>query len=186
MRLVWKLLIAILLFYCGVVYPLDQLLTSGVSTGNKDPWYDSRFTILKCQALSAGQLSTIKYYSGAGNIKVAVYADNSGSPGSLLSGNNSNQAASSGWNNAIITGINVNSGDYYWVGFNFDSTYAPYYDGDSSGNGTAKYKTSSYGSFSFPNPAGSFTFSWNYPFYVEGYGVSDVNRSDAILLLASD
>jgi len=91
--------------------------------------------------------------SGSGNVKVAVYADNAGSPGALLNAVNSGQAVAAGWNDIPFPATPITQGTAYWLSFISDAAIAGYWE--DSGN-TRKYKSVSYAGFTFPDPAGSF------------------------------
>jgi hypothetical protein len=92
------------------------------------------------------------YCTASGNAKVGIYSDNAGAPNARLGYNNTAQAVVSGENDLTISSMDVVSGNYYWVAMNFDT------DGvgkSVSGSGTLKYKSATYSTFTFPDPAGT-------------------------------
>jgi hypothetical protein len=110
------------------------------------------FFLYRFQAVGTGDVVTFKIKTSAsGNVKVAIYADNSGEPGALLSAVNTSTLVVAGWNSITITSTPVVTGIYYWLAYNSDSAIGYYY----STGGTLRYKTTTYSSFTFPNPAGT-------------------------------
>jgi hypothetical protein len=57
----------------------------------------------------------------------------------------------SGWNDITIASKPVVKDNYYWLSYNSDVKIGYYY----SSGGTLRYKTATYSSFTFPDPAGS-------------------------------
>jgi YD repeat-containing protein len=112
-------------------------------------------------ASRGGTLNQIKINcGGAANLKVAVYSDNSGAPGSLLAANSASTPVVSGWNSLALDAVAVTSGTYYWLAFCADAAIV----GTKSNTGSVrKYKSVDFSSFTFPNPAGSgFSNAANY------------------------
>ena len=128
------------------------------------------FVLSRFQAVGTADVVTFKLKaSDTGNVKVAIYSDNSGQPGSLLSAVNTTTAVVAGWNDITITSTPVVSGNYYWLGFNSDSQRVCLH----FGSGITKFRPATYGSFTFPSSAGSFTrsvSSW-YPL-IAGWGTA--------------
>lgn len=95
----------------------------------------------------SGLLSVIRLKCNAsGAVKVALYSDN----GTLITANASGVNVIAGLNAIGVTIVQVNSGTYYWLGFNSSASIVGY--GDI--NGTNKYISSSYSGFVFPNILG--------------------------------
>jgi len=69
----------------------------------------------------AGAVTQVSIYSAiSGNVKTAIYADNSGAPGNLLVANNAPTAVSAGqWTTISIGPTNLAAGTY-WIAFNED------------------------------------------------------------------
>jgi C1A family cysteine protease len=108
--------------------------------------------------------------SASGNVKVAMYSDNAGSPDTLLAANNAGQTVSSGWNTIPLSGGPViTSGNSYWIAANSSSPcigYTPY------SGGVMLFRAMSYAS-DFPASAGSgFTTSAGYHCLTAGWGAS--------------
>lgn len=55
--------------------------------------------------------------SGSGNIRLAIYSDNSNAPGTLLGQSASTAAVGTSWNDLAITGVSIVSGNKYWLSF---------------------------------------------------------------------
>jgi len=120
-------------------------------------------------AVSSGNLSQIRVKcTGAGSVKVALYADSSGNPGSLLVANNAGASVTSGWNTINLSSSpSITSGTYYWIAFNSLLAcvgYAPVTDG------AILYRAFDY-SNDFPASAGTgFTTSPSYHCLTAGWG----------------
>jgi hypothetical protein len=80
-----------------------------------------------------------------GKIKVAIYSDNNGSPGSLLVGSNEITNPSSGWIPfTLTTSQPLTSGAYYWLAAWSNVNYTPR---SQATGGTARYITRTYGAW---------------------------------------
>jgi phosphotransferase system IIB component len=102
-----------------------------------------------------------------GNVKVALYTDNSGSPGTLINANNTGAAVITGWNNITIPSTAVISGTNYWIAYNSTTNCVGYY---SSPGGGAVFRALSY-STDFPALAGAgFTTSSGNHSLTAGWG----------------
>jgi hypothetical protein len=113
----------------------------------------NRFALTRFQCVASGTMAEFRVKSGtSGNVKYAIYADNSGEPGSLITAMNTGQAVVSGWNTLTFTSTPLVSGTYYWLAVCFDTTGALLYYAT---GGTYRYKSATYSSFTFPDPAGS-------------------------------
>jgi hypothetical protein len=55
--------------------------------------------------------------TAAGNIKVALYADDDSSPGVMLSANNRGTSVVTGWNNISLPPTAIIAGKYYWIAY---------------------------------------------------------------------
>jgi hypothetical protein len=110
------------------------------------------FFLYRFQAVDTGNVVIFRIKtSGSGNVKVAIYADSAGAPGARLSAVNTSTPVTAGWNNIIITSTHVVTGNYYWLAYNSDAAIGYY----QSTGGTLRYKTATYSTFSFPDPAGT-------------------------------
>jgi hypothetical protein len=130
-----------------------QLLV-GTTTENTTSASASYFTLSRFQASQSKTGATeFRVWSAAsGYVKVAVYADSSGEPGSRLGYNNTQQAVVSGWNTLTVSACDIVSGTYYWLAVNGSASGC--FRRSSSG-GTYRYKSGTFSSFTFPDPAGT-------------------------------
>ena len=87
----------------------------------------------------------------SGNVKVAIYQDWVGiGPGDLLNANNTRQAVTGGqWNTLTIPSTDIVAGTDYWLADIENTTGAAQWHS----GGTMKYRSASYGGFSFPSTA---------------------------------
>lgn len=138
-----------------------KLLGNGDLSWNQSQ-SDNYFQVEKFQAVASGTLKSIRLYfsgAGSGNAKVAIYSDSSGSPNALLA--SASGACAAGWNTINISDVTIVSGTYYWLAHVVlcDS----YLQAVGSG-GVSKYKSVTYSTFTFPDPAGTgFTNdTWSY------------------------
>jgi hypothetical protein len=108
-----------------------------------------------------------------GNIKVAIYADNAGEPGALLSALNTDQAVVAGWNDVTLsTPVNVTNGTVYWIGFLGSVTAGMFYYKALAGR-TNRFKAATYSSWSWPDPAGSgYSTQDDYDYSDRGWGAA--------------
>jgi len=123
----------------------DSNPSSGTYPGND-------FFLYRFLAVDSGNITSFKIKtSGSGNVKVAVYADNAGAPGTLLNAVNTSTPVVAGWNDIIIPPTGVVSGTSYWLAYASDAAIGYY----QSAAGTLKYKSVTYSSFTFPGNAGT-------------------------------
>ena len=124
--------------------------------------------LTKWTATASGNLNQVRIKCGApGNVKVALYADSSGSPGALRGANNAGQAAVVGWNTINLSSpVLVSAGTTYWLAFISDSACVSYV----AGSGTLAYKPAAY-SGSFPDPAGTGFSPGTYYSISQGWGM---------------
>ena len=92
------------------------------------------------------------------------HSDNSGSPNALLV--SATAACVNAWNTINVSDVSIVSGTYYWIGHNTDNYYLPAYNS----GGTAKYKSATYSTFSFPDPAGTGFTNDTWTFAHAGWG----------------
>jgi hypothetical protein len=93
----------------------------------------------------AGTVTQVSTYTvHAGHVKVAIYADNSGAPGSLLVANNSPTTVTVGdWTTIDIAPTSLSAGTY-WIAFNEDVNAMRLYK--SGGTRQAAYRAYSFAS----------------------------------------
>jgi hypothetical protein len=123
-------------------------------------------------AVSSGNVTQIRVKcTGAGSVKVALYTDVSGSPGSLIVANNAGVSVVAGWNViSLPTPTPVTAGTYYWIAYNSSAacvgpTVVP--------GASILYRALAYSS-DFPASAGTgFTTAADYHSLVAGWGISE-------------
>lgn len=124
-----------------------------------------------------------------GNVKVNVYSDDSGSPDALLASNDSGAAVSSGQYTLIpfSSAFEITKNDELWGGTNGSIDGAIAYVND--GIGEWIYKTSTYSTFTAPDPAGT---GWSAPagntILTYLYGISNpiIDSSSSSTIAADD
>ncbi len=128
----------------------------GNETISTDHVTNSRFLLSKFASNNNAIIKYIGINTGHnGNLKYSIYSDNTGEPGTLLYSNNSNynKIEFDGWYYFPVDNIQLENGVYYWIGINTDQAGVCNYI---SGTGySTRYKSSTFSSFSFPDPAGS-------------------------------
>jgi hypothetical protein len=104
------------------------------------------FILAKFTAVASGNMTEFRVKSGvSGYVKCALYADNAGEPGALITAMNTGQAVTgSGWETLSFTSTPIVNGTVYWLAIQCVAT-----------GGTIRYKSATYSSFTFPDPAGS-------------------------------
>jgi hypothetical protein len=76
----------------------------------------------KYTAVASGTTGTLSFYVNAGNsataLKLGIYSDNNGHPGTLLSSGSAATPASSAWTTVNLSpAVTITSGKPYWIGF---------------------------------------------------------------------
>jgi len=120
------------------------------------------------QCVATGLMTEFRLKAGgSANMKVAIYADSGGEPGTLI--NQAQSAVSAGWNTIAFPNTLLTAGASYWLAMMTDA------DGGgqqvSSSGKVRRYKSWAYGD-GFPDPAGSGYSSSAVGYYlVAGWGV---------------
>ena len=128
------------------------------------------FRLTRWQAVASGYITEFRVKAGAsGYVKCALYQDNSGQPGALITAMNTGQAVVAGWNTLSFTSTWVSSGVPYWLAICFDVQGAVRY----INGGTYRYKAATYSTFTFPDPAGSGFTSGPYSDLTAGWGTGE-------------
>jgi hypothetical protein len=129
------------------------------------------FTLAKFTALLTGTMTEIHVYSKAsGHVKVAIYADNGGEPGSRITANNSGQAVTlNQWNTLSINATPIVKDTVYWLAFNIDTAGAV---SAITSDGIKRYKAATYSTFTFPDPAGTGFSNDTYKDSIAGWGIT--------------
>jgi len=132
--------------------------------------------LTRFQAIATGKITEFRVKAGASaQVKVAVYADNSGSPGALLSYNNTAQNVVSGWNTLSIPSLDVTSGTYYWLAVAMSANGAS----QCVLSGSYNYKAITFSSFTWPDPADA-TSTYAATTLVAGWGILVLSPSSII------
>ncbi len=155
----------------GRLVGTDNAYTTGAAV--------SYIEMSKFTCSGTGKVSEIHVYSKAnGNVKVGIYADVSGEPGSRLSVNNTGTAViANQWNTVSITELDVTSGTVYWLAIISDTTGA--HVQSSTPNvplGDAIYKSYAYAD-GLPSPSGTGYTDTTVEFSLAAYGVLTLNTS---------
>lgn len=113
----------------------------------------SYFYLAKFTAEVSWDMTQFKVYSVvAGNVKCALYADNAGEPGILITAMNIGQAVvANQWNTLTFTPTPIVNGTVYWLAFCIDTAGAI----TRTATGVDRYKAATYSTFTFPDPAGT-------------------------------
>ncbi len=111
--------------------------------------------------------------SKSGNVRMAVYADNSGAPGAML-GYTAATAITSGSERSVtiqlVSSFSMVYGTAYWIAFVTDTSALL---GNTGDTGVIDYKSWAYGAL--PDPAGSgWTYLTTRNFIQSGWGTIDV------------
>jgi hypothetical protein len=155
----------------GAAQKLIGVAPDTVSTGGGGGC--TNVMVQRFQASASGDIVEFRVKASAGgNVKVAIYDDNSGQPGALRSAVNTSTPVSAGaWTSIPITSTSVISGSYYWLAVVSDSCNLYYHSSDPTA--TVRWKPSTYASWTYPDPAGS---GWNtqtgYTYFVAGWSAA--------------
>lgn len=157
---------------------LNKLLGGSILQGTS---YASANYILM-QRIYTGNYGVLKnfyiYSHNAGKIKLAVYADDNGTPTTRISRADEFTASATSWNTIPADRVYININQYYWIASIVD-TYATA-SGRYLTTYTYMYKAQTYSGFTFPESAGSgYTTFAGYTISMALYG--DDSRTIAIV-----
>jgi len=128
----------------------------------------------KFTASSTGYITEIRLNCfDSGNVKIAIYSDWNGEPGTLLNKVDTSTAVVSGWNTITLPATSVTSDTAYWLAFNSDAPVVGY----SGQTGISRSKAASYSDFTFPSYAGIGFFSSQFLLLQAGYGTASLPPS---------
>jgi hypothetical protein len=147
----------------------QKIIGADESTTPDTPNGGNYFILSRFTATASGDMTELKVRCSApGNVKVAVYDDNSGEPGALRKSVDTSTPVSSGWNTIPITPpIAVTSSTNYWLAFCSDGNIV----GAKAGTGYRRFKPATFASFTFPSTAGTgFTINTTYYDLTAGWG----------------
>ncbi len=140
------------------------------STASTGPQSANYFLLNRFTAEKSGNLTQIRVYCGsAGNVKAALYADSSGSPGNLIVANNSGTPCTAGWSTINVASTPVTSGTVYWLAYISDTDCVRY----QRTGGTMRYRPEAFTGFSFPSSAGSLAGPWDGYNLIAGWGSAE-------------
>ena len=143
----------------------------------------SIFILEKYTAVASGNMTEYRVKSSAsGHVKCAIYADSAGEPGALITAMNTGQAVAAGqWNTLTFTSTPITKGTVYWLAFNMDTLGA--IGNLLTGADIGRFKSATYSTFTFPNPAGSGFTNYAYGELIAGWGTpTAVGRSFGFLI----
>jgi hypothetical protein len=152
-------------------------------------------------AVASGTTGTLSFYVNAGNsastLKLGIYSDNNGHPGTLLSSGSAASPASSAWTMVNLSpAVTIKSGTTYWIGFLGTGGTLTYKD-SASGSCSESYLTANQTSLPSTWSSGSSWPSCTLSAYVlagatstgpktgDINGDNSVNITDLSLLLSS-
>jgi peptidoglycan/xylan/chitin deacetylase (PgdA/CDA1 family) len=147
-----------------------------ISSGNN---HNDMVSLCRFTAFAYGSISQIRLKcSDSGNVKVAIYEDNAGSPAALLQSTGSIPVVS-GWNIiSLPSHVDMDSGSSYWLGAACDSSGVLCYH---LGSGDQLFKTISFFPYSFPDPAGTGWNNNNNYVLIAGWGVKTIPGAPTVL-----
>jgi len=130
----------------------------------------------KFTAEATGSCSEIRIYvMGNGNVRVAIYQDNSGQPSNLLAESASTAVTANQWNTVALTSaLSLVSGTAYWLAQQ-EQTSSMAAGRVQAGAFQMRYRAYSYAAF--PNPIGTVLTANQYEFGLQGYGILIVTPS---------
>jgi parallel beta-helix repeat protein len=131
----------------------QKLIGADASTTSDASNASNYFILSRFTATASGDMTEFRVRcTAAGNIKVAVYADNSGEPGSLLNSVSSTPVTVVGWNTITFPSTPIISGYSYWLAFCSDGNIV----GAKAGTGVRRFKPATFSTFTtFPSNAGT-------------------------------
>ena len=145
----------------------------------------SQICLTRWTALSTGTVTQFKIHiCQAGNVKLAVYADNNGSPGALLGAVNNGQAVSVGWNTLSFPETPVTKDSIYWLAQISDISSGNYIYYNSDTGHSFGYKSQTYAGFSWPDPISGVTIDSGYYYCHGAYGILKIAPPGVAQLLS--
>jgi hypothetical protein len=121
--------------------------TAGARASSELVWY-SKSTAVATGTMTEFKIKVPAGYSG--HVKVAIYADSGGEPAGRISYDNTSYAVVAGWNTISFPSTNILNGTVYWLAVAAEAYVVGY-----SGSGVERFKTITYSTYTFPDPAGT-------------------------------
>lgn len=139
-------------------------VTEAASNAGAGTLYVSKFT---CTA--SGIVDEIRVYSRvSGNAKVGIYSDNAGTPGTLLTVNNTGVACTATqWNSVAVPDLLITVGTIYWIAVKADTAGVIARNSDASYH--VKYYSTSY-ALAIPSTPPTWSGDMTYLHSLAGYG----------------
>jgi hypothetical protein len=170
-------------FVVGWAVEFDSELLVGTEQIPNNPFSGSTyFALTRFQAVKSGVMNKFWIFGWSANaeVKVAIYEDDSGEPGALIAANNTGQlVVQKQWNVLGIPDASIVSGNYYWLAVCQSDQYvtgAVY-----PTTAQTRYKAATYGTFTFPDPAGSgFTSTTSWLLCLAGWGSIGIELTGTI------
>lgn len=130
-------------------------LAGAITSDTGDEAID-RFFLKQCTASASGTATHVVVRTGtAGYVKVAIYADNAGEPGSRLAKQDTGQYCWPGLNYVKLeSSVALTDDAVYWIAHNCGTAGVVRY-GTVLEEANNRYKAVTYSTFTFPDPAGS-------------------------------
>lgn len=152
----------------------DTQLIGLYSTGSATMDIAGTLNLTRFQAAVSGVMSyAYVRMAVGGKIKVAVYSDSGGSPGSLLAQSNEKTTTGNAYNKVDLTStINITSGTYYWLAVACDTGQIRVSGSGSSYTTYVYYIT--YSEFSFPSTLPDYDDSLTRQLCVSGWEIAAV------------
>jgi len=161
----------------GVTETAQKLL--GDDTTTPDYFIVGGYVLfIRYQAVASGTCNKIKVQSsGSGNVKVAVYADSAGEPGSRLAKQDTSTAVVAGLNTIPLeASCPIVSGTYYWIAAIADAQILGYLE---AGTNPQRHKAGTFSTYTFPDPAGTGYDTGTNLFIWSGWGGTEKTASDS-------
>lgn len=159
------------------------VILAGTDTNGTNNMFTGYVVMCRFQAVATGTSTEFHIYADAtGNVKYAVYADSSGEPGTRLwYQDSSTSVGSTGWVTLPCAGVSITSGTYYYLAVTADTNGV--FTRLTSGNPRI-YKTNTYSTWTYPDPAGSGWTADNFTCCYSLYGTvgwANIARFNGIL-----
>jgi len=126
---------------CAMNSPFTNVATGGY------------FALGQFTAVASGDITEIRVRcASSGNMMLAIYSDNGGEPGNLLSGAfTGSTPVIAGWNTITFPTTSIIAGTKYWLARNSDGNILYW---QAQPDALFRYKASAFSGFSFPGSAG--------------------------------
>lgn len=159
------------------------------SMETQNNWTVGYVTAQRVQASATGTLQILGYngQAGSGQIKLALYSDSGGNPANLLAYTNPATFAT-GWHDlAVVTGVTITAGTYYWICFTKSATDIALYTNNAGGNtpyyalswGSAFLASTSWTAGSYKESNVRMTYTNGTETVIDSYSETNVDTGDS-------